>query len=304
MVDRVRPDIVVVCPRHAHEHRDMIVAALEAGVRGLYVEKPFVRTLAEADEVVALAGARHAVLVMAHRNRYHPALPAFIQHVKGGAFGPVIEVRARGKEDQRGGAQDLCVLGGHLFNAATLFTGPPVACTAGISQQGQPVTVTNARDGDEGVGRIVGDEIHARFETASSIPLFYDSVKGAGTTASGFGIQVICRDALIDMRMDLEPFIHVRAGSPFVPSRTAVPWVTFSSAGPGVPEPVADVAGLVLGHRGGMTDLVACVRESRTPLCGGADGRETVEMIQAVFASFVAGGRVTMPLRERAWPLR
>jgi hypothetical protein len=48
-------------------------------------------------------------------------------------FGPVLEVRARGKEDQRGGGQDLCVLGEHLFNAATLFTGGARSCTADVA---------------------------------------------------------------------------------------------------------------------------------------------------------------------------
>jgi hypothetical protein len=154
------------------------------------------------------------------------------------------------------------------------------------------------------VGRIVGDQIHARFETASGIPLFYDSTRGAGTTASGFGIQLFCRDALIDLRMDVDPLIHVRPGSPFVPSRAEQPWVPFSSLGLGKPEPIEDIRRLVLGHRGGIDDLVSCVREPRAPLCGASAGRDTIEMIQAVFASFATGRRVTLPLRERTWPLR
>ncbi|NBN95195.1 MAG: gfo/Idh/MocA family oxidoreductase, partial [Verrucomicrobia bacterium] len=52
MLAETRPDIAAICARHIHEHRDMIVAAIEAGVKGIYIEKPFVRTLAEADEVV------------------------------------------------------------------------------------------------------------------------------------------------------------------------------------------------------------------------------------------------------------
>ncbi len=303
MLAAVRPDIVVVCPRHAHEHRDMIVAAIEAGARGIHVEKPFVRTVAEADEVVALAAARRVAVVIAHRNRYHPALPALVRAVRDGAFGPVIEVRARGKEDQRGGGQDLCVLGGHLFNVATLITGAPIACTAGVSLNGRPATTTDVRDGDEGVGRIVGDEVHARFETASGVPLFFDSTKGAGTGAAGFGVHVFCRDALVDLRMDVEPLIHVQSGSPFVPTRVPRAWVPFSSAGLGAPEPVAGVARLVLGHRGAMEDLLGCVRSGREPICGPVAGREVVEMIQAIFASWAAGGRVTLPLQPRTWPL-
>ena len=107
----------------------------------------------------------------------------------------------------------------------------------------------DVKEGDEGVGPIAGDEIHACFETASGIPL-YDTTKNVGTAASGFGIQIFCRDALVDLRMDEDPLIHVRAGNPFVPTRSPQPWVPFTSGGLGAPEPVADIRGLVLGHRG------------------------------------------------------
>jgi hypothetical protein len=49
----------------------MILAAIAAGVKGIYVEKPFVRTLAEADEVVKLCAEKGVRLAIAHRNRYH-----------------------------------------------------------------------------------------------------------------------------------------------------------------------------------------------------------------------------------------
>mgnify|MGYP003343117939 CR=1 FL=1 len=51
----MRPDVVAIGPRHVDQHLDMILAAVEYGVRGIYIEKPFVRTLAEADEVIAAA---------------------------------------------------------------------------------------------------------------------------------------------------------------------------------------------------------------------------------------------------------
>ena len=35
MLAEVKPDIAAICPRHFHEHRDMIVAAIEAGVKGI-----------------------------------------------------------------------------------------------------------------------------------------------------------------------------------------------------------------------------------------------------------------------------
>src|SRR5262245_3419779 len=47
MFSAAKPDVVAVGPRHVDQHADMILAAIAAGVRGIYVEKPFCRTPAE-----------------------------------------------------------------------------------------------------------------------------------------------------------------------------------------------------------------------------------------------------------------
>jgi predicted dehydrogenase len=128
MFRKARPQIVAVCPRHIDAHAEIILAAIEAGVQGIYIEKPFVRTLAEADEIAKLCADKGVKLAIAHRNRYHPVLDVVKQLVAAGEIGELKEVRVRGKQDQRGGGLDLWVLGGHGFNLATLFTGPVISC--------------------------------------------------------------------------------------------------------------------------------------------------------------------------------
>jgi len=119
MLAEMNPDVVAVSPRHVDEHRDMIMAAIDAGARGIYVEKPFCRTPAEADELIAAADRRKVKIAVAHRNRYFPTLPVVAKLIEEDAIGRVLEIRARGKEDQRGGSQDLWVLGSHMLNVAT-----------------------------------------------------------------------------------------------------------------------------------------------------------------------------------------
>ena len=296
MLAESKPDIAAICPRHIHEHRDMIVAAIEAGVKGIYIEKPFVRTLAEADEIVKLCAEKGVRLAIAHRNRYHPVIDVVKQLVASGEIGELKEVRVRGKQDHRGGGLDLWVLGGHGFNLATLFTGPATSCEATILVEGRPATKTDIRPGDEGVGLIVGDEIHARYETKSGIPLYFDSKKGTWTKGTPFGARLIGTKGVISLQIDEEPLaILERDGK-----KTAI-----TTAGIGKPEPIKDIRQINGGHHGAVRDLLAAIAEKRETSCGPAAGRETVELTLAVFASFAAGGKkVALPLADRGHPLR
>jgi predicted dehydrogenase len=296
MLAEAKPDIAAICPRHIHEHRDMIVAAVAAGVKGIYIEKPFVRTLAEADAVVKLCAEKGVKLAIAHRNRYHPVIPLIKKFVDAGEIGELKEVRVRGKHDQRGGGLDLWVLGGHGFNLATLFTGPATSCEATILVEGRPATKADVRPGDEGVGLIVGDEVHARYETKSGIPLYFDSKKGTWTKGRPFGARLIGTKGLISLQIDEEPVAILERDGKKTPITTA---------GIGQPEPIKDIRLVNGGHHGAVRDLMAAIAEKREPLCGPKDGLETVELTLAVFASFAAGGaKVTLPLADRAHPLR
>jgi len=51
MLTAVKPAIVAICPRNLDCHAEMAIAAAEAGAKGIFMEKPFVRTPAEADAV-------------------------------------------------------------------------------------------------------------------------------------------------------------------------------------------------------------------------------------------------------------
>lgn len=279
MLAESKPDIVAIALRFVDEHRDMALAAIESGARGIYMEKPFCRTLAEADEIVAACELHKVKLALAHRNRYHPALTVA---AKDAGIGELRELRGRGKQDQRGGVQDLWVLGAHVFNLAQFIAGKPVACTAKLLQDDRPVTRADVTEGAEGIGPVAGNELHARFEMENGVPLFFDSVRGAGKKADGFGLQLIGTKGIIDLRVDEDPFARR------LPSQEPV-----GPAG-------ADVLKKVSSHELAGRDLLAALHEDRAPLCDANAGRVTVEMICAVLESHRCNGqRVTFPLANR-----
>jgi len=96
MLAQLKPDLVAVAPRWLDQHRDMVVAAAERGVRGIYLEKPFCRTLAEADQIVAACYKHQVRLALAHQTRYSPRLQVVWELIQSGALGRIGEFRGRG----------------------------------------------------------------------------------------------------------------------------------------------------------------------------------------------------------------
>src|SRR3984893_13742354 len=122
MLQKERPQIVSVADRWLDQHRDMVVACAEAGA-SIFLEKPMCRTLAEADEMIAACERHHVKLAIAHQTRYSPRLQRIRDLIGEGRLGDLLELRGRGKEDARGGGQDLMVLGTHIFDLMRFFAG-------------------------------------------------------------------------------------------------------------------------------------------------------------------------------------
>lgn len=304
MLSEAKADIVAIGPRHIDQHHEMSLAAIQAGAKGIYMEKPFVPTLAEADEIIAASEKHGTKIALAHRNRYHPALPLVKKLIAEGTIGRPLEYRTRGKEDARGGSLDLWVLGSHLFNLVHYFAGEAKACSASIYQDGHLVTKADVKEGAEGIGPLAGNEIHARFEMANGLPMYFDSVQNAGTKAGGFGVQIIGTEGIIDMRIDVEPLVHLLPGSPFGPSKTPRTWVPITTAGIGKDEPIADIRKQVGGHIAAGRDLIAAIQENREPLCSAKDCRAIMEMTMGIFESHrLNAQRVELPLKDRQNPL-
>lgn len=304
MLKDVKPDLVAIGPRNVEHHRDMLLAAIESGARGIYIEKPFLRILADADEVIAAARAKDVKIAIAHRNRYQPALAEAVRIVEAGAIGKLLEIRGRGKEDQRGGALDLWVLGSHVLNMAFAFTGAPRACSGVLLQDGKLVTKADVREGDEGLGLLAGNEVHARIDTESGVPVYFDSIAKAGNKNAGFGLQVIGNEGVINLRADGDPFAFLSAGTAFMPAKEPRAWSVISSAGPGVPEPIEKLREQVMTHVIPARDLIDAIEGKRPPLCSAEDGRAITETISGIFESHVQDGRrVSLPLEKRDNPL-
>src|SRR5262245_38960777 len=190
MLDDTKPQIVAVCPRWLDQHRDMVVAAAQRGMH-VYMEKPLGRTLAEADQMVAACEKHDVKLAIAHQTRYSPRLQAVREIIDSGQLGTLLELRGRGKEDQRGGGEDLWVLGSHVMNLIHFCGGDPKWCFGRVEQDGKPVTKAQVAEGNEGIGPLAGDHVVATYGLESGATAFFGSKRRMGGGGDGrFGLQI------------------------------------------------------------------------------------------------------------------
>jgi len=296
MLDEVKPDIVAIAPRWTDQHRDMAVAAAERGIHA-YMEKPICRSLAEADEIVAACDKTHAKIAIAHQTRYSPKLDVVRKLIADGKIGRVLEYRGRGKEDQRGGGEDLFVLGSHIMNLIRTIGGDPLWCFAQVEQAGHLVRKSDVKDGPEGLGPLAGDAVSAMYGMPDGARAYFQSVRGAGQGAR-FALQIYGSNGVIEIQTGHLPPVKFLADPKWSPGRSDAKWQDVSSAGVGEPEPVKE-GGLNTGNVLAVQDLLAAIRENREPKCSARDARGSLEMIMAVFDSHRAGGPVALPLVNR-----
>ncbi len=300
MLEVQQPEFVSVAPRYADQHFAMTLAAIQAGVKGIYVEKPFVRTPAEADALIQASAQHGAKIAVAHRNRYHPVMPIIQQIIADGKLGKLLEIRGRGKGDRRGGGEDLWVLGGHVVNLVHYFAGTPVSCSAVLRQDGQRVTKADVYDGNEGLGPLSGNEVRARYEMPNGVVAYYDSIANDKTSGNSYCLQLIGSAGVVMIHIDADPVAHFLPGNPFAVTKSAREWIPISSAGEGEVESNPELIRDVHNHVIAVKDLVAAVAENRAPLCDVHAAALTVEMISAVFESHRQESRaVRFPLTER-----
>ncbi|MBM4031429.1 MAG: Gfo/Idh/MocA family oxidoreductase [Planctomycetes bacterium] len=302
MLDKEKPDLVSICPRWLDQHRDMVVAAAERGVRGIYLEKPLCRTLAEADEMVAACEKHKVKLAVAHQTRYSPRLPVVRELLRSGELGQVLELRGRGKEDARGGGEDLWVLGSHVLDLILVLGGEPKSCFATVLQEGRPVRREDVKDGAEGIGPLAGDEVHAVYRLASGATASFDSVRKAGGEPTRFGLRVFGSKGILEIYTGYLPAVNLLPDPSWSPGRTGKKWLPVSSAGVDKPEPLKD-GGLGAGNVAAVKDLIAAIEGGRQPECNIAEARAATEMIVAAFESHRLGTPVPFPLKNRQNPL-
>ncbi|GAB2875059.1 scyllo-inositol 2-dehydrogenase [Pseudoduganella ginsengisoli] len=153
MLDDPAIALVVVCTPNA-SHYALAKAALQAG-KHVVVDKPFVLTSSEGDELVALAAQKGLLLSVYHNRRWDGDFMTLQRALASGELGPVHtyrahfdryspQVKVRWKESAQPGSGVLWDLGSHLIDQALHLFGLPRTVTAQVATQRDGAQVEDA----------------------------------------------------------------------------------------------------------------------------------------------------------------
>ena len=309
MLQEERPDLVSVCPRWVDCHAEMVIACAEAGVKGVFCEKPFARTLAEADAMIDACDRNGVRVAVAHR-RANP----YEQHAKKlvdeGAIGELQVLRSHGKCDHRSGALDLMVLGTHMMDSMRYIAGSDVAWAHGhVTQDGREVTQNDIRGGDEGVGLLAGNGVAAYYTFENGVTAQFESYPSdaaAGRNNRWFGFEIHGTKGIISVRNSPEAEMYLYPHGQWIPGEEDGSWqrVILDGWGSG-PDGAAPSDSPT--HRSNhmiVTELIEAIEADRDVIAvsSGRDARAALEMIMAAHESQRLQTRVTFPLENRENP--
>jgi hypothetical protein len=228
-------------------------------------------------------------------------------------------MKARPKDDARGGSEELLVHGTHWFDLMFAIAGAPRWVSGHIGEGGRDMVKGDVRQGSEPVGPIAGDSVVAVFGFDNGVRGYYDSTMNVAPNVrkpkpgeitspawdSVYGLTVECERATLAWRQPGD--VYVYPAPAVLPDIEALKWERiwvedWHFTPEHLPRPHKDW--LLVGNQTLARDLIDAIDENREPLSPLKHAVWIAEMVQGVYAShFAEGQRVAIPQAERKHPL-
>lgn len=258
-------DIVSVCT-WSSTHARITVDAAEAGVAGVFCEKPMATSLGEAQAMIEAAERNDVVLTVGHQRRYHPVHETVRKLIADGAIGTPTLVRAAH-------ADGLLNWGSHLIDLGRFFLNDPE--TAWVMGQFERETDRHER-GEPIEDRAVGQVC---FETGERLTIETDL---PGPDATDSALQIYGTAGSIDVCLGSHVTLCNEQGTVEYAPETENP-----------------------SRFAYLEDMLTAMNtDSHEHRCSGRQALSTVEIIMAIYESARTRGLVRTPLRTKANPLK
>jgi len=299
MLKVMKPQLVTIGPRWVERKLEYLTVAAEHKTH-VYMEKPIAGSLEEADAIVDVAAKHGIKVVVAHQMRLCPPILHLKKLVDEGLIGTLLEVRTRGKEDHRSGGEDLMVLGTHCLYLMRFFAGEPLWCTARVTQDGRDITPADKRAASEPLGPIAGDTIHAQYAFPNGVLGSFASQKVPKGEGGRFSITLYGSKGVAHCPIDQDPHPVYLPDPLWIPGKTGIWQSLFDCPTNDHPSGLKSTAAC---NRYIVEDLLRIMKSGERSAVDILEARATLEMIMAVYAAHLSGGRVSFPLKDRKHPL-
>lgn len=264
MLEEEEPDVVSICTLSS-SHLEITRAAVAAGVRGIFCEKPIAESLSAADEMIRLCAERGIVLMIGHQRRFDPAHQRLAHFVREGVLGCV----QQGTCYYTAGVANT---GTHLFDLLRFYLGD----VAWVSGHISPCVSLNAADPniDGWIGFANGATLALQALSVAAYTIFEVTLLGSKGRLR-LGSHGYSAD-----------FEEARPSE-----RYSGYYELFPAALPVEAKFTQELLISGVGH------LIDCIKHGTEPISSGEDGRAALEIICALSQSAVeCGKRIELPL--------
>ena len=125
MLDRERLDILSIAT-YAPAHEEAVMAAVAAGVRVVYCEKPIAQTVAAGRRIADSCKQAGALLVVNHQRRFSPGYRRLAAYVAAGGLGKLTSAYVQWGKGRLGN------VGTHTIDGLRMVTGQEVEAASGL----------------------------------------------------------------------------------------------------------------------------------------------------------------------------
>ncbi len=258
---------IVTVATSDHRHADLVVDAANAGVKGIFCEKPMATNIEDADRMLEATEQNGTILSIDHTRRWQPLWRYTKEDVvDAGRIGEVVFVIGT----LSGGRAMLFRNGTHLVDAICYFADSPPEWVSAELEDGYEDY--SEYKGDGGHNPSTEPSAHGYIHFANSVRGYYAG--GPKTTQSGFRLEIVGTNGYI---------LISDKGATIYQGNSVEP----------IEAPTWDVVGIPAG----VQEIVKLVADGGEPVSPGSAGHKVVEIIIGFLTSQQHNnGKVKLPL--------
>jgi predicted dehydrogenase len=266
MLEREQLDVVCVATPD-HLHGDVVRAAVAAGVRGIFCEKPISTNLADADAMIAAIEAHGVIVNVNNTRRWNPHYVAAREAIREGTIGALSQVSIH-----FGGARAMLWRNhAHFLDLATyLAEGNPSWAMAELEPE--HASYGTAYRGDGGRSPELEPGVNAYIAYDNGVRAFLGGMKSSTPQ-----VNVDLYGATGRIHVNDQGAVIVRQAEQGLATIPIVPRATLQ------------------GMQAGIADLLTALDTGCPVQSPPRDARKTVALIEAILAS-QAGGNIRVPV--------